>query len=192
MYSFELFLQSAQIDEIVVVCNLEYRSVFSAHNRVKPVHFAMPGARRQDSVFNGLKASSLGQDLILIHDAARPFIDQDLIEKVLLEGKDFGAATLGMPVKYTVKTATEAQLVANTPDRSFLWEIQTPQVVKREILEEGFRIAAEKGITVTDDVSLAELTKTEVKLVKGADKNIKITVPLDLVFANHLLSLQND
>lgn len=191
-YSFDLFMQSPEIDEVIVVCNPAYEAQFPLVDHKKAVRFAMPGDRRQDSVFNGLKATLPETELILIHDSARPFIDRHLIQKVLAAGNEWGAATLGLPVKFTVKMTDSSHFVSNTLDRSLLWEIQTPQVVKREILEEGFRVAIDKGITVTDDVSLAELIGAQVKLVEGCQTNIKITVPADLDFANHLLSINHD
>lgn len=184
-YSFDLFLSMPEIDEIVVVCAPEYQKLFSA--ATKPIHFALPGERRQDSVFNGLKATSPSQELVLTHDSARPFIDRALVLRALTAGNQWGAATVGMPVKFTVKVSNPQHFVENTPDRTHIWEIQTPQVLHRNILEEGFRMAHQKGLTVTDDVSLAELVGKEVKLVEGSHMNIKVTVPSDLAIANHLL-----
>lgn len=183
VYSFDLFLQIPEIDEIVVVCAPDFTSYFKSDS--KSVVFALPGQRRQDSVFNGLQVSS--HPLICIHDAARPFIDKILVSKVLAAGEQYGAATVAMPLKFTVKEVDSNQFVKNTPDRSKIWEIQTPQVLHREILIEGFNQAYEKEITVTDDVSLAELINKPVKLVEGSHTNIKITVPSDLAIACQLI-----
>lgn len=182
-YSFELFLQMPEIDEIVVVCPPDFRSYFAKN--IKPVVFALPGERRQDSVFNGLQASS--HPLICIHDAARPFIDAVLVSKVLKAGQNYGAATAAMPVKFTVKEVDGNQFVKNTPDRNLMWEIQTPQVLHREILMQGFDHANQNNITVTDDVSLAELINKQVKLVEGSHTNMKITVPSDLAIARQFI-----
>lgn len=182
-YSFELFLQIPEIDEIIVVCAPDFRSCFKSNS--KPVVFALPGERRQDSVFNGLQASS--HPLICIHDAARPFIDASLVSRVLAAGHHYGAATAAMPVKFTIKEVDTDQFVRNTPDRNLLWEIQTPQVLHREILIQGFAHAHQNKLTVTDDVSLAELINKQVKLVEGSHTNIKITVPSDLAIACQLI-----
>ena len=182
-YSFELFAQMPEIDEIVVVCTSDFKSFFCSD--FKPVVFASPGERRQDSVYNGLQASS--HELVCIHDAARPFIDRNLVSRVLEAGKHFGAATAAVPIKFTIKEVDALQFVKYTPDRTLLWEIQTPQVLHREILIQGFDHANQNKITVTDDVSLAELIHKPVKLVKGSDTNIKITMPCDLAFAQYIL-----
>lgn len=182
-YSYDLFMQIPEIDEVIVVCTPEFRSLFCCHS--KPVIFALPGERRQDSVFNGLQASS--HELLCIHDAARPFIDRELVSRVLEAGEQFGAATVGIPVKFTVKEIDSLQFVKNTPDRSHIWEIQTPQVLHRDILIKGFQYANQNKLTVTDDVSLAELIQKQVKLVEGSHTNLKITVPGDLAFAQHFI-----
>lgn len=185
LHSFELFASMPEIDEIIVVCSPESRILFKTE-RKKQISFALPGERRQDSVYNGLQAASF--DLICIHDAARPFIDQPLVLRVLEAGRQFGAAAVGLPLKFTIKEIDHCQLVLNTPDRSKLWEIQTPQVVQHDILMQGFHYAHQHQLTVTDDVSLAELVKKPVKLVEGSSMNVKITVPSDLPIAHHLLS----
>lgn len=185
LYSFQLFLDMPEIDEIVVVCLEDFKELFQSANSSKPVVFALPGERRQDSVYNGLQAAS--HKIVCIHDAARPFIDKTLVSRVLEAGKEFGAAAVGMPVKFTVKEIDEHNFVRNTPDRANIWEIQTPQVLQRAILEEGFAYTNQHKITVTDDVSLAELVGKRVKLVEGAHTNLKMTVPNDLAIASHIL-----
>ena len=190
LHSFDLFLGMAEIDEIVIVCAKNYRELFCKHAGAtvqKAVRFAQPGLRRQDSVYNGLLETSAEAEWVCIHDAARPFIDQPLVYRVLEAAKLNGAAAPGVPLRFTVKEWKDEQIVKSTPDRSKLWEIQTPQVVKKTILQEGFRHAEGSGITVTDDVSLAENVGHPVKLVKGSERNIKITLPEDLLLANHLL-----
>lgn len=184
LYSFQLFLDMPEIDEIIVVCHNDFKDLFkSVHS--KRVWFALPGERRQDSVYNGLQATS--HELICVHDAARPFIDRDLILKVLEAGEKYGAAAVGVPVIFTVKEIDGQNFVRNTPDRTSLWEIQTPQVLERGIIIEGFAYAKQHHLTVTDDVSLAELIGKRVKLVKGSHTNLKMTVPNDLAIANHIL-----
>jgi 2-C-methyl-D-erythritol 4-phosphate cytidylyltransferase len=185
-YSFEVFLTLPEIDEIVVVCDPQFKKLFHSTSS-KPVVFALPGHRRQDSVFNGLQAAS--HALICIHDGARPFISKELVLKVLEQGRKYGAATLGVPVKFTVKESDPNHFVTHTPDRNKLWEIQTPQVLDRELLNQGFTYAHQHEITVTDDVSLAELLNKSVKLVEGSPTNLKITVPADLVIANQLIEI---
>lgn len=182
-HSFEFFLNMPQINEIVIVCSPDFRDFFSKRSS-KPVLFALPGERRQDSVYNGLLIST--KEIICVHDAARPFIDKDLVLRVLEAGNKHGAATVGMPVKFTIKESDAQSFVKNTPDRNKIWEIQTPQVLKREVIYQGFEYANQHQLTVTDDVSLAELIGHPVKLVEGSQTNLKITVPEDLTIAHHL------
>lgn len=187
-HSFDLLMDSPKINEIVVVCSPEYQHLFHMSNPTKPIIFALPGDRRQDSVYNGLQACSQIHTHICVHDGARPFIDHKLLSNVIEAGIRYGAATVGMPVKFTVKTSTSDNMVENTPDRTLVWEIQTPQVIERKIFEAGFAYANAKNLTVTDDVSVVELIGKQVKLVEGSHNNIKITVPADQLLATQLLA----
>lgn len=186
LYSFELFMAMPEISEIVVVCDPQRRSLFSADGS-KNVAFASPGPRRQDSVYNGLQA--LGRDIgiVCVHDSVRPMIDAAMVRRVLQAAETHGAATAGMPIKFTVKQTNEQGFVLHTPDRSAIWEIQTPQAIKRSLIAKGFETALEQGLTVTDDVSLAELLGHPVKIVEGSNSNVKITTPEDLVLVDRLL-----
>ncbi len=177
-HSYDLFVQHPLVDEIVVVCSEEYR-----HHFDPTVTFALPGARRQDSVFNGFSAIKSSPELVCIHDAARPFIDSEMISRAITAAEEHGATTVGMPVKHTLKQHDGQQQVTGTPDRSLFWEIQTPQVIKRELLAKGFEKAQREELTVTDDVSLVEQLDQPVKLVEGSYQNIKITTPNDLLLA---------
>jgi len=182
-YALEVLQTLPEIDEIIIVCDPLYRSYFPH----KHIRFALPGKRRQDSVWNGLQAIKQPSDLIFIHDAARPFIDIPLSRRVIHAAAETGAAAAAMPVKCTIKETDESGLVIQTPDRSKLWEVQTPQVLKKELLKKGFEHAIDNGITVTDDVSLAELIDHPVQLILGSYRNIKITTQEDMETAALLL-----
>lgn len=187
-YSLELFLSIPEIKEIIIVCDDAYRTFFTdIPVQGKTIRFANPGSRRQDSVYNGLMQADPQADLICTHDSARPLIDQPLVMRVIDAAYKYGAATVGMPVAFTVKQSNAQQFVSCTMDRSTLWEIQTPQVIRPDLFHEGFRIANEKNLTVTDDVSLVELLQKEVKLVEGSPHNLKITFPKDLELASLIL-----
>jgi 2-C-methyl-D-erythritol 4-phosphate cytidylyltransferase len=183
LYSLEILLQLEEIEEIIVVCPEEHRHVFSG----MPVRFAPPGEQRQDSVYNGLQMVQPRSEWICIHDSARPFITPSLVKTLFEEGKQAPASSLALPVKNTLKEINAQQDVARTVDRSCIWEIQTPQLLKKEVLERGFAYAHAHTLSVTDDVSLAELTGHRVKLVRGSYQNIKITTPEDLFFAEWLV-----
>lgn len=186
LHSFALFAALPSVHEIIVVCEEQFQHYFP--NPSHPiVHFALPGARRQDSVWNGLCEVSPESDLLCIHDSARPLLRIEDCLAVLEAGLLHGAAVLATPVKYTIKSGTPDNFVQKTLERSTLWDIQTPQVIKPELLRQGFAKArAQNDIAVTDDVSLVELLGHPVKLVKGADSNIKITTLTDLALAESL------
>ncbi len=183
LYSFEKFLKIPEVTEIVVVCHEEYRHLFKSEHFHISIKFAAPGLRRQDSVFNGFNQIDKKASLACIHDSARPFISLETIRDVMLTAKDIGAAAVATPLKFTVKQADSKGTVLQTPDRSTLWEIQTPQVVCPKLLAKGFSLALEQNLTVTDDVSLVELLNLPVKLVAGCYTNIKVTTPDDLALA---------
>jgi 2-C-methyl-D-erythritol 4-phosphate cytidylyltransferase len=186
LYSFEIFLQLPEIHEIVVVCSKEYESLFqSAH---KKITFAEPGERRQDSVYNGLQAIEPDTEFVCIHDSARPHITPEIVRRALEAGQLYGAATVGVQARNTIKECNEFAFVKQTPDRSRVWEIQTPQVLRASLLREGFKQINKKNLTVTDDVSIVEHMKFPVKIVEGDIRNIKITSPEDLLIAEHFLT----
>jgi 2-C-methyl-D-erythritol 4-phosphate cytidylyltransferase len=189
-YSFEVFISLPQVKEIIVVCEPQYQKLFALHSII-PIKFAEPGERRQDSVYNGLQKSALHMDWICVHDSARPFIDNSLVHRVIDAAVEVGAATAGMPLKFTVKESDSENLVKYTLDRNNLWEIQTPQVIRTDLLHAAFNYVNQNRLTVTDDVSLVELIGMPVKLVKGNDINFKITTPQDLVVAEQLLQDQS-
>lgn len=180
LHSFRLFEACDHIQEMVVVALPRYHSLFTT---AKSHRFASPGERRQDSVFNGLQEMSSNIEWVLIHDAARPFLTPSLIDTLCLQAEEVEAACLAVPLKFTVKEACRRGFVKKTLDRSALWEIQTPQIIKRTVLEKGFKIAQSQNLTVTDDVSLAELVGVQVKLIPSCSSNIKITTPEDFPLA---------
>lgn len=192
LWSFELFITIAQIHEIIVVCQQEHQEFFKEIFDTKKhagieLKFALPGKRRQDSVFNGLQEISKESELVCIHDSARPLITREMVERVLQDGYETGAAAVGMPLKFTIKEADPAGNVVGTPDRSRFWEVQTPQVVHPKLLREAFVIVDKENLTVTDDLSLVELLNKPVKMVEGSYSNLKITTPDDLHLAELLM-----
>lgn len=185
-YSFEVFSMMPEISEIVVVCDPLFRHYFNLDHRPEMLSFALPGPRRQDSVFNGFKRLQKNSPLICIHDSARPFITPDLVRRVIKAANEYGASTVGMPIKFTLKEHDGNLLVKNTLDRTKYWEIQTPQVINHEILKKGFDYINHHQLEVTDDVSLVERLGYSVKLVEGCYSNIKITTPDDLDLAEYI------
>jgi len=186
-YSIDLFSSLPELRELIIVCQPEYRSVLDYIPKHLSVKFALPGKRRQDSLLNALDCIE-GDPLVCIHDGARPLIQAESVRKVVKAGADYEAAALGVPIKSTIKICSDEQLVLSTAPRAYLWEIQTPQVIRYQLLREAFKYANENELAVTDDVSLVEHLGKPVKIVEGSYTNIKITTVDDLVIADHFLN----
>jgi 2-C-methyl-D-erythritol 4-phosphate cytidylyltransferase len=154
---------------------------------IKNVKLVMGGMERRDSVYNALKAVSAGIDYILIHDAIRPFITDELIEALLKAASKYGAAIAGVPVKPTLKIVGKNGFIEDTPSRDMYWEAQTPQVFKRDLIEKAYKSAIKKNIQATDDSMLVERIGVKPKIVFGSYSNIKITTKEDLGLAKILL-----
>ena len=189
MHSLEALNSHRAIKEIIVVANSRNKKAIDKqikrYNITKAKATVLGGLRRQDSVMNGLKAVDTRAELVLIHDAARPFIDKTIISRVILEAANAGAAIAGVPVKATIKAADNCQQsvvrVKETLDRNKLWEIQTPQVFKKDLILKAYKRFG--GLDVTDEAMLVEKLKENVSITMGSYRNIKITTPEDLVIA---------
>nr|XP_027190818.1 2-C-methyl-D-erythritol 4-phosphate cytidylyltransferase, chloroplastic isoform X2 [Cicer arietinum] len=191
--SFYTFTQMLEVKEIVVVCDPSYKDVFEdvKGNSQVQLKFALPGKERQDSVYNGLQAVDSNSELVCVHDSARPLVLQGDVQKVLKDGLLNGAAVLGVPVKATIKEANTESFVVRTLDRKTLWEMQTPQVIKPNLLREGFELVNREGLEVTDDVSIVEHLKHPVYITEGSYTNIKVTTPDDLLLAERILNINS-
>lgn len=181
-YSLEVFSQLPCVTEICVVCGESFRANLPSY-----LTFAEPGARRQDSVYNGLLALKSWPALVAVHDAARPLITQEVVLRVIKKAAEMQGAIAAVPVKSTIKKADEQGLVANTPRRSELWEAQTPQVFCPKVLLEAFQHPVNQSYDAVDDASLVERAGCPVALVMGCYGNIKLTTQEDLAIASHLL-----
>ena len=137
------------------------------------------GATRQDSVWNALQAAPAEADVVLVHDAVRPFIDRRLIDAVVSAAVEGGAAICALPIAETVKRV-RAGVVDGTLDRSELWAVQTPQAFRSALLREAHDKARRDGATATDDAVLVERLGHPVRVVPGRSGNVKITTPDDL------------
>ncbi|MGB9802761.1 2-C-methyl-D-erythritol 4-phosphate cytidylyltransferase [Desulfofundulus sp.] len=145
------------------------------------------GERRQDSVRRGLEALPPEAEIVLVHDGARPLVGVEELVTVASEAMRWGAATLAVPVKDTVKEVGADGFVVRTLPRESLWLTQTPQAFRLSLLREAHLRAEVGKITATDDASLVEALGYRVKLVPGSYRNIKITTPEDLAVAEALL-----
>lgn len=144
------------------------------------------GATRQESVINGIRQIGKSSNLVAIHDGARPLVKPEHIRRVIKDASVFGGATLGVPVKDTIKTV-DGGLIIDTPPRKSLYITQTPQIFKRDLYFEGIDFALEHGLDFTDDCQLVEAIGGKVYMTTGDYTNIKITTPEDIRLAETLL-----
>jgi 2-C-methyl-D-erythritol 4-phosphate cytidylyltransferase/2-C-methyl-D-erythritol 2,4-cyclodiphosphate synthase len=183
--SAEAFENNASVDDIYVVaekgreeaCRAALGEAFAKLRGV-----CAGGATRQESVFAGLSALPAAVDLVLVHDAVRPFVSQGCIDRVIRRAAEKGAAAAAVPVKDTIKVARDG-VFTQTLDRSALFMMQTPQAFLRPLLCAAHAAAAKDGFTGTDDAVLLERIGEKVYLTEGDDDNIKLTTPEDLVSA---------
>lgn len=149
------------------------------------------GKERQDSINNGILNMPKETDIVLTHDGARPFVSVDKIDEAIENVMETGASVLANPVKDTIKVSMDGEIVDYTPNRNRLWQVQTPQVFKKEILMRAYEQAYSEGYYGTDDCSLVEKTGVKVKLIYNSYDNIKITTREDLSIANILVKKVN-
>ncbi|XP_065849810.1 2-C-methyl-D-erythritol 4-phosphate cytidylyltransferase, chloroplastic-like [Euphorbia lathyris] len=194
LYSLYTFSKMIEVKEIVVVCDPSYQDIFedAKENINIDLKFALPGKERQDSVYSGLQAIDLNSELVCIHDSARPLVTSADVQKVLKDAWINGAAVLGVPAKATIKEANSESFVVRTLDRKTLWEMQTPQAIKPDLLKKGFEFVNSHGLEVTDDVSIVEHLKHPVYITEGSYTNIKVTTPDDLLLAERILNMNSE
>ncbi|MFH1247823.1 MAG: 2-C-methyl-D-erythritol 4-phosphate cytidylyltransferase [Candidatus Omnitrophota bacterium] len=195
-HSLKNLAKNRQIKDIIVVVNSSNKDKIAwaiKKYRINKISgIVLGGRRRQDSVFNGLKAIDDKTGLVLIHDAARPLVGQKTILAVIRQAKRTGAAITGVPVKSTIKevrrpqsTGQSCPMVKKNIDRINLWEAQTPQVFKKEIILRAYDRFNNEDFT--DDATLVEKLGVSVNIIMGAYSNIKITIPEDLAIAEAIL-----
>jgi 2-C-methyl-D-erythritol 4-phosphate cytidylyltransferase len=155
--------------------------------RGRPCLLQTGGATRQQSAKRGLEKIGSDTDIVMIHDGARPLVSASLIDRCVEAAVDKGAAVVGLPVRDTIKMVSEDRRIQSTPERSSLWEIQTPQVFKREMIVEAHERAERDGVEVTDDAMLVERLGKPVFIIDGERTNFKITVPEDVWLAESLI-----
>ena len=182
------FQNCAAIKEIVVVTRPDLmQSIMGLCRDFNKVTAVVAGGKdRQESVELGLNALSSKVKLAAIQDGARPLITDAVIDRTVRAAGSYGAAAPAIPVKDTIKTVTGG-VVINTPDRSTLQAVQTPQVFDYDMLRGALKKARQEKAAITDDCSAVELMGFSVKIVEGDERNIKITTPMDLKIAEMLL-----
>lgn len=185
---------SPEIQEIIIVTRAEEidfceREVVRRYNFDKVRAVVAGGEERQDSVYQGLKSLKDEVDIVLIHDAVRPFLTQRLISEVIKGAVSFKSAVAALPVKDTLKEVDEEGWVKRTVPRDNLWDVQTPQAFEPQIIRRAYEEALKNNFYGTDDAGLVERCGYQVKTVVGTPENIKITTPEDLTMAEAILEL---
>jgi 2-C-methyl-D-erythritol 4-phosphate cytidylyltransferase len=182
----------SSIDEIkeIIICTSvdiidEITSLVEKYSINKVTKIILGGETRQKSVYNGLKQCN-HPDFVLIHDAARPLVEVETIFGAINLTKQKGSAVVAVPSKDTIKIADKDLKIVDTPDRKYLWNIQTPQIFKYNELVEAHEKF--KNTEVTDDSALLEKNGKEIYLCSGSYKNIKITTSEDLLIAELLMN----
>jgi 2-C-methyl-D-erythritol 4-phosphate cytidylyltransferase len=189
IHTLEIISKHPQIEEVILVAPPSYIGIFQKKikdYRIKKIKAVIPGGlTRQASVRNGLSYLDEKSSWVLIHDAVRPFINFQMISEVISEAKKYGAAILGVPINSTLKKIGKEMLIKETVPRTSIWESQTPQVFKKEIIIKAHRRFKER--IFTDDAGMVEALGIKVKIVRGSFFNIKITEPQDLIMAEAIL-----
>jgi 2-C-methyl-D-erythritol 4-phosphate cytidylyltransferase len=163
----------------------EFILLLKKHNVKKVLDLVPGGKERQDSIYNALKTVKT-EGIILVHDAARPFIQKDQIHRLVDTAQKTDAAIIGVPAKDTMKTVRD-NVVKATVERSSLWVVQTPQAFRFSLLYRAYEQAAKDGFVGTDDSSLVERISHPVTMVEGDYDNLKLTTQEDLFFAQAIL-----
>lgn len=191
-YTIEKFYKNEDIDDIVIVIK-ESEEEYFVKNIINKYGFdnvkiAYGGKERQDSVYNGIKKIHTNCDVILVHDGARPFVNNKIIKNSINEAKENNAVVVGVPVKDTIKVVDSNGNIVDTPNRALLWSVQTPQSFKYEIIKKAYEDAYNNNYYGTDDAMLVERIGYNVKMIEGSYDNIKITTEEDLYFGIQILN----
>lgn len=191
-YTIEKFEKCKLIDKVYLTVNSEEkelcsRNVIIKYNFSKVQELVDGGETRQDSVYNGLKALDKDTDIVVIHDGARPLIEETLIRDSIEKAQKYGAAIAAIPIKDTVKKSENNFFINKTLNREEIWRAQTPQTFKYDLILPAYHKAYKDKYLATDDAAILERYGHKVKLIIGSEENIKITTPFDIIVAENFL-----
>ena len=197
-YSLECFQKSPLIQDIILVTGEEMisyckKEIVERYNFTKVTKVIAGGKERYDSVYQGLLACE-DCDYVFIHDGARPFVTEAMLERGVFGVQETGACAIGMPSKDTIKISDKEGFVQSTPDRSRVWSVQTPQIFAYSLIRSAHESLRRKDMTgVTDDAMVVEQESgVRIRLVEGSYQNIKITTPEDLEIAKVFLAKRKE
>ena len=192
IHTLRVITQSTLISKIIIVVAPERealcRDMLHSYATFRiPLSVVHGGAERQDSVRLGLAALDPTSEIVAIHDAARPFLDREILDRSIETAAIYGGALVAVPARDTIKRVGEDGTVVETIPRQQLWLAQTPQAFRVPLIREAHARALAEGVVVTDDAALLERFGKMVKIVPGSYQNFKITTPEDLKVAEAFL-----
>ncbi|MBN1072916.1 2-C-methyl-D-erythritol 4-phosphate cytidylyltransferase [Clostridium botulinum] len=190
-YTIKSFLDCNLVDNIILVvpsheidyCEMEILE----KNSLKVNKIIAGGDERYDSVYNGL-IEAKGSDIVLIHDGVRPFVSKETIENAIKYAEEYGAAAPGVMPKDTIKIIDNNRFSIDTPNRSHLISVQTPQAFKFDLIYDCHKKIKNENVNITDDTMVAEYFGNKVYIYQGEYTNIKITTPEDLIIGEYLVN----
>lgn len=193
VHSLRVLQAAPSIDTIVLAvpqADIAYcqADIVKAHGFSKVSNVVAGGQERQDSVRLALGAVGSEAEIVLVHDAVRPFLTVQMVEDVIKAARATGAAIIALPVRDTVKQVKIGHVIERTVDRKPLWLAQTPQAFRRDWLQEAHWKAEAEGVVATDDAYLLEWMGRPVTVVEGSGENIKVTRPEDMIIGEAILA----
>jgi len=193
VHTLQVFQECKPVDGIYLVVNhrdlpLIQEEILETYHFSKIMKLVIGGRLRQDSVRNGLEAIDESCDVVIIHDAARPFVSPAFVEKSIFLMEMFDAVVPAIPARDTIKVISKEGFVLKTLERDALWHIQTPQTFKYDLIAKAYREGMAKKLCAYDDSTFIEHLGKKVKVVEGSPYNIKITTPEDLLIARGILA----
>lgn len=190
VHTLAYFYSNSKISDIIISIHKDWEShlqkLMNENGFSDKCRIVLGGISRQDSIKNALD-TIVDSEIIMIHDAVRPFVTDRMIDDLIEAAEKYGAALPGLTPVNTIKILSDNNTVRTTPERSQLTSVQTPQAFKLDVIRNANENAYSKSYLGTDDASLVEFAGYEVKVVEGNELNIKITRPIDLVLAEEIL-----
>jgi 2-C-methyl-D-erythritol 4-phosphate cytidylyltransferase len=192
-HTLQVFQDCRPVDGIYLVVNhrdlpIVQEEILETYRFSKIMKLVIGGRLRQDSVWNGLEAIDEPCDVVIVHDAARPFVSPAFVEKSIFLMEMFDAVVPAIPARDTIKMISKEGFVMKTLERDSLWNIQTPQTFKYDLIAKAYKEGMAKKLCGYDDSTFIEHLGGKVKVVEGSPYNIKITTPEDLLIARGILA----
>jgi len=193
VHSLRILQSSPVIDAVILAvpeADIAYcrHEIVDAHRFTKVTAVVAGGQERQDSVRQALAVVDEHFDIVVVHDAVRPFLTERMLVEVVAEALAKGAAIIALPMRDTVKQVGADRVIERTVDRRPLWLAQTPQAFRREWIQEAHQKAEAEGVAATDDAFLIEWMGRPVTVVEGSGENIKVTRPEDMVIGEAIFA----